>query len=108
LRDCGRNATERDLRQRNGYSAEKSSISPTISRKLEYIYAYVQDMPCVVAKKGGETPKVFRKRVYDTMYILSRAGGEQQEMRVVRQNPDTDWKRVWTNLHDAWTAETLT
>jgi hypothetical protein len=29
-------------------------------------------------------------------------------MRVVQQNPETDWKRVWTNLLDAWTAETIT
>jgi hypothetical protein len=27
---------------------------------------------------------------------------------VVHHNPETDWKRVWTNLHDAWTAETIT
>jgi hypothetical protein len=56
----------------------------------------------------GETPKSFRKRVYNTMYILNRAGREQKEMRVVEPNPETDWKRVWTNLHNAWTAETIT
>jgi hypothetical protein len=68
----------------------------------------VQDMPYVVAQKEVETPKAFRKRAYDTMYILRRAGRELQEMRVVKLNPATDWKRVWTNLHDAWTAETIT
>jgi hypothetical protein len=29
-------------------------------------------------------------------------------MRVVKQIPETDWKRVWTNLLDACTAGTLT
>jgi hypothetical protein len=65
-------------------------------------------MPYVVAQKEVGTPKAIRKRAYDTMYILSRAGREQQEMRVVKQNPATDWKRVWANLHDAWAAETIT
>jgi hypothetical protein len=55
-----------------------------------------------------ENPKSLRKRVYDTMYVLSSADREQQEMRVVRQNPATDWKRVWTNRHGSGTAETIT
>jgi hypothetical protein len=39
---------------------------------MEYIYAYVQDVPYVVA------PKALRKRVYDAMYELSRVGRNQQ------------------------------
>jgi hypothetical protein len=58
-------------------------ISPDDSEEAGVQYAYVQDMPYVVARKGVETPKVFRKRVCDTMYILSRAVKEQQEIRVV-------------------------
>jgi hypothetical protein len=65
-------------------------------------------MPYVVAQKEVETPKAFRKRVYDKMYMLSRAGREQQKMRVVKQNRATAWNYVWANLHDAWTAETIT
>jgi hypothetical protein len=50
----------------------------------------VQDKPYVVTRKVVETPIAFRKRVYDSMYIMSRAGREQQEVRVVKQNPATD------------------
>jgi hypothetical protein len=87
---------------------ENPPTAPKIPRKLKYLYAYVEDIPYVRAQQVGETPNAFRKRVYDTMYILNMAGLEQKEMSVVRQNPETDWKRVWTNLHDAWTAETIT
>jgi hypothetical protein len=83
-------------------------LAPTITRKLEYIYAFVQDMAHVEVQKGSETPNAFRIRVYDTMYVMSRAGREQQETRVVRQNPATDWKYVWTNLQDSGTTETIT
>jgi hypothetical protein len=76
-------------------------------RKLEYINAYVQDMPYVVVQKEAETLKAIWKRVYDTMYILSTAGRTQHEMRVYKQNPATDWKRVWTKIYEARTAETI-
>jgi hypothetical protein len=42
------------------------------------------------------------------MYILSRAEKEQQEMRVVKESPATDWKGVWPDLHDACIAKTIT
>ena len=93
---------------KNQQRRDNPPLPPTIPRKLEYVYVYVQDIPYVEMPKGVEAPKVFRKRVYDTMYQLSRAGREQQEMRVVKQNPTTDWKRVWTNLHDTGTAYTIT
>jgi hypothetical protein len=62
----------------------------------------------VVAQKGGETPNTFSKRVYNTIYVLSRTCKEQQETRVVRKNPETYMKRMWNNLHEAWKAETVT
>jgi hypothetical protein len=74
--------------------------SPRIPRKLEYLHEYAQDLSYVEPQKEGEKPKVLRKRVYDTMYALSRADREQPEMRVVRHYQKTDWKRVWTNLHE--------
>jgi hypothetical protein len=83
-------------------------VAPTIPRNLEYIYTYVHDKPYVLKQKLVERPKAFRKRVYDTMHIVSRADREQQEISVVKQNPATNWKRVWANIHDACTAETIT
>jgi hypothetical protein len=59
-------------------------------------------------QKEGEKPKVFRKPVYDPMYALSRDGREKPEMRSVRHYSETDWKRVWTNLHDSGIWETIT
>jgi hypothetical protein len=68
----------------------------------------MQDLPYVKAQKEGETPYAFRERVYDRMCVLNRADSEQEKMRIVGKNTAITWKRVWTNLHDSETAETIT
>jgi hypothetical protein len=82
--------------------------APSIPRKPQYLHAYRQNVSYVEPQKEGEKPKVFRKRVYDTMYAFSMAGREQPETRVARHYPVTDWKHVWTNLHSSGASETIT
>jgi hypothetical protein len=60
----------------------------------------------VEAQKMGEMTKAFRERIFDMVYILSREGREQQEIRV-RQNSETNSKRMLTNHNEPGTAENI-
>ena len=41
------------------------------------------------------------------MYTMMREEAGNQELRIVRLQPDTHWNAVWRNLHDALASETF-
>jgi hypothetical protein len=43
-------------------------------------------------------PRAFRRRVYDTLRMMSTAGNRPRDMGIMQLHPTTDWARVWSNL----------
>ena len=46
-----------------------------------------------------------RIRTYGTLKDIQSNTQKIDVIRVVRKNPDVNWKRVWTNLHTAWISD---
>jgi hypothetical protein len=48
-----------------------------------------------------ESPKEYKRRVYDAVRTLLRAETELRAMRIGRLEPNTNWEAVWKNLQTA-------
>ena len=97
IRSWGRdNGTENPPRQ------------PTIPNKLEYLCAFIRDLPYIKTISPKETVRAYRKRLYTAMILLYREGREPPLMRIVQQEPNKNWNRIWTNLHDPEVGDDLT
>lgn len=58
-----------------------------------------------------ESKRAYKRRLYNTLYHISRGATRIQEMSIIRIWPTTDWTTVWKNIHstpvsggmkDAW------
>jgi hypothetical protein len=38
---------------------------------------------------------------------MAEVGNPPRVMRIVQPHPSADWERLWTNLHECWTAEAV-
>jgi hypothetical protein len=72
-----------------------------IPKNLEYLRSIATDTAYIVPPGQEETPKAYKRRIYDTMRILLQAEPEPQMMRIVMLWATTDWGSVWKNLHTA-------
>ena len=77
-----------------------------IPATLEYLRILAIDTAYIAPPGQGETPKAYKRRIYNTMLHLLRAESEPQVMRIVRLWPTTEWKSLWKNLHTAPAPET--
>ena len=46
-----------------------------------------------------ESKRAYKRRVYNTLYHISRGKTGVQEMRIIRTWPTTEWTIVWKNIH---------
>ena len=60
---------------------------------IEYAYATSHDRT--------ETQRTNKRRLYNTIHTMMRRETGNQDIRIVRQRPDIQWKAVWRNLHNA-------
>jgi hypothetical protein len=70
-----------------------------IPYRIAYLRYYALDMAYVAPPRPDEAPAQFKRRVYDTLHKMELATRRTVEMRVVQKSPNTDWDRVWRNLH---------
>jgi hypothetical protein len=55
----------------------------------------------------NEKANAFKKRIYDSLYKMERAGLINTEPRIIRQQPQADGNGVWENLHSAPVPEQM-
>jgi exonuclease III len=74
---------------------------------LQYLQIYAREMAYIRPQEQHETTKIFRKRVYRTLHEMERAAGTNNELRIIRHWPNTNWANVWTNLHSSRLSDNI-
>ena len=76
-----------------------------IPRKLVYIYQYALDMTYVPSIHADESLRKMRQRIYQALRAIHSASERVELMRILRKHPDTNWRRLWLDLHSAWVSD---
>jgi hypothetical protein len=76
-----------------------------IPRNVEYLRIYAQESAYIHPPRDNESPKAFRRRIYQTLRTLSLAVKEPRAMRISLIHPTTEWKKVWKNLQGMWAPD---
>jgi hypothetical protein len=77
-----------------------------IPRQLTHVYQYALNM-AYVAQHTVDTPlRKMRQQTYRTLHTLTGAKERETETRILRKHPETNWRRLWNNLHSAWITDT--
>ena len=58
--------------------------------------------------KRVEHSRTLRRRAYWPLRGIAEAGDTPRVMRIMKLHPPADWERIWSNLHECWTNETIT
>jgi hypothetical protein len=75
-----------------------------IPSRIAYLRYYALDMAYITPPRPDEAPTHFQRRMYDTLE-MELATRRTMGMRVVQKSPNTDWGRVWRNLHASCVSE---
>jgi len=70
-----------------------------IPLQLAYLRQYAQDMAYIEPPTQTEATRTFKKRIYETLFLMAAAGKTPPVMRIANKKPDVQWDRVWQNLH---------
>jgi len=72
-----------------------------VPRKLEYLYHYNVETAYIPIRGTLESIKSYRRRLYECHLSSINATMGQNQMRIQKHWPDTDWNQVWENLRVA-------
>ena len=61
--------------------------------------AFAMDSAYVDEQGLMESRLAYERRLYNTLYHISRDGTGIQDMRITKIWPNTDWNTVWKNIH---------
>jgi hypothetical protein len=78
-------------------------IPPT----LEYLRICALEMAYIDPAWQNETPRAFRRKVYDKIRTISLANTKPTDMRITKHYPITDWARVWAILQTTWASDAM-
>ena len=73
-----------------------------IPGQLGYLQIFAMDMAYVQFPDQTESARSIRKRLYNTLVALGKAGKPEPTMRIETLYPEVCWDIVWTNLNAAW------
>jgi hypothetical protein len=85
----------------------ETPLATRIPTKLAYIYFYAIDMAYTTPPCTNEFPKAYRRRLYSTLHAMAAVTRGAGEARITILQPNTNWPRVWNNLHSAWITEDM-
>jgi hypothetical protein len=71
-----------------------------IPRTLEYLCIYFHEWAYMESQRQAETSRTFKRRVYDTLQMMSIAESKPWEVRIMQLQPTIDWSLVWGNLRN--------
>ena len=69
-----------------------------ITEKMGYLRTYATDAAYIPEQWRTETPKVYKKRIYETLKALAIAITPSMPMRAEKQCPEAEWTTIWKNL----------
>jgi len=70
-----------------------------IAENLAYLRRFAMDSAYVDIQGTMESKRAYKRRLYSTLYHISRGATGAQEMRIIRIWPKTDWTTVSKNIH---------
>ena len=77
------------------------------STNIAHFRHYAIDMAYITPPGATETDKTFKRRTYSVLKTITQPKNATTEMRITRKYPDTEWERVWKNLHTADVPEAV-
>jgi len=78
-----------------------------IPMTLECLYRYALVMAYIAPPGNDETLRIFKLCVSNTLHTMATATRESREMWIKHLHSDTQWIKVWNNLHTAWVSEEI-
>jgi len=70
-----------------------------IPENFKYLRRFAMDSAYVDEQGPMESKRAYKRRVYNTLYHISRVETRTQDMRITNIWPNTDWNTVWKNIH---------
>jgi hypothetical protein len=79
-----------------GLSAKRTNppLRDVIPEGLGYLRCFAMDSAYIEEQGTGESNGAYKRKVYNTLYIMNRRETGMQEMRIVKLWPTTDWTAV--------------
>ena len=68
---------------------------------LDYLRRILIKYAYVTPHDPTETQRKNKRRLYTTLHTMMRRETENQDILIVHQRPDIQWKAAWRNLHNA-------
>jgi hypothetical protein len=76
-----------------------------IQRNLEYLRIYALEWAYLEPLRQDEKHRAFKRRVYGTLRIMVTVETKPREVGVMQLQPEFQWARVWSNLHNTRTSD---
>jgi len=70
-----------------------------IPENLEYLRRFAMDSAYVDEQGLMESKRAYKRRLYNTLYHISRCETGIHDMHITKIWPNTDWNTVWKNIH---------
>jgi hypothetical protein len=74
----------------------------------KYLQQYAIDMVYVPPQKPCESRKAYKRRIYDTLHHMANNGANTRRLRITNKYPNSEWGRVWENIHSRALSDSLT
>jgi len=71
-----------------------------IPRTSEYLRIYFHEWAYMEPQRQAETLREFKRRVYNTLRIMSTTENKPREVRIMQLQPAIDWSLLWGSLHN--------
>ena len=69
-------------------------------QKMAYLHQYDMESAYLATRRRDETARGYKKHIHETIHTSMRQTAGEQELRVTKMWPNTNWTRVWDNLHE--------
>ena len=73
--------------------------------QLAYLRQYARDTAYIAPPTRTEASRNFKRRMYDTLFLMATAGKIPPVMRIVQKRPNIHWDLVWRNLRASCVPE---
>ena len=77
-----------------------------IPSKLVHVHQYALDMAYISSTYTDEPLRKLRSRIYGVLRAIHSAKERSEVMCIICKYSNTNWKRLWLNLHTTWISDT--
>jgi hypothetical protein len=72
---------------------------------LECLRIYALERAYIEPRRHDETLKVFKRRAYNTLRVISTAETIPRVVKIMQLRPEIEWPILWRNLHITWKSD---